>query len=92
MLILSQFVIKIKTKVMHHFVPTGLITVFIMSISMDVFSQNDSIAKADSVLLKQIEQQLNNTEPTPPPATGKNSSHHTPGYQCDWRLSGFIQK
>ncbi len=52
---------------MHRFVPTGLITVFIMSISTNVFSQNDSIAKADSVLLKKIEQQMDKAEPASPP-------------------------
>ena len=53
---------------MHLFKPTGLITVFILSISTDLFSQNDSIAKTDTVLLKKIEQQMKGTEPASQPA------------------------
>ena len=77
---------------MNYFIQTSLIVIFFLSISIDLFSQNDSIAKADSVLLKQIEQQINSTESTPPPAQVRTAPIHTPRYQCDWRLSGFIQK
>lgn len=52
---------------MYYFIQTALIAVFFSSISANVFSQNDSIAKPDSVLLKQIEQQIKNSEPPPPP-------------------------
>jgi hypothetical protein len=52
---------------MYYFKRTALIAIFLSSISIIVFSQNDSIARADSVLLKQIEQQMNSKEPTPVP-------------------------
>jgi hypothetical protein len=50
---------------MYYFIRTALLTVFFASILANVFSQNDSIAKTDSVLLKQIEQQINGKEPPP---------------------------
>lgn len=52
---------------MHYYRQIALITVLISSISANLFSQTDSIAKPDSVLLKQIEQQIKNSEPPPPP-------------------------
>lgn len=58
---------------MNYFIQTSLIVIFSTSISLDLFAQNDSIAKADSNLLKQIEQQLNNTSQTPPPAQARTS-------------------
>ncbi len=38
--------------------------VFILSIPENLFSQNDSIGKADSALLKQIENQINSAQPS----------------------------
>lgn len=58
---------------MNYFIQTSLIVIFFTSISLDLFAQNDSITKADSNLLKQIEQQLNNTSQTPPPAQARTS-------------------
>jgi hypothetical protein len=52
---------------MYYYRQIALITVLISSISANLFSQTDSIAKPDSVLLKQIEQQIKNSEPPPPP-------------------------
>ena len=50
---------------MVYFIRTALIAALLLSISAYGFSQNDSV-KADSVLLKQISQQLNSTEPPAP--------------------------
>jgi hypothetical protein len=52
---------------MNYFIKAALISVFFSSIPAKLFSQNDSIAKPDSVLLKQIEKQLNSSQPTAPP-------------------------
>jgi hypothetical protein len=52
---------------MCYSIHTALIAVFVSSISANVFSQNDSLTIADSVLLKQIEQQMKSTEPPSPP-------------------------
>jgi len=52
---------------MNYFIKAALIAVFFSSIPAKLFSQNDSIAKPDSVLLKQIEKQLNSSQPTAPP-------------------------
>jgi hypothetical protein len=51
---------------MYYFIQTALITAFLSSVSTNLFSQNDSIAKADSVLLKQIEQRIKGKEPSAP--------------------------
>jgi hypothetical protein len=53
---------------MNKFIQSSLIVLSVLSISVDLFSQNDTIAKPDSILLKQIEQQLNNSTPPPQPA------------------------
>jgi hypothetical protein len=52
---------------MNTSIKTSLIVILILSFSADLFSQNDSIPKSDSILLKQIEQQLNSSSPTPQP-------------------------
>lgn len=52
---------------MYYSIQRALIAVFFLSIPANLFSQNDSIAKADSGLLKQIEQQLNSTKPPASP-------------------------
>jgi hypothetical protein len=57
---------------MNYFLQTTLMTIFIASISSNLFSQNDTLAKPDSILLKQIEQQLNSTNPTPPPPQARS--------------------
>jgi hypothetical protein len=53
---------------MYHIIQTFLIALFFLSISANVLSQNDSIAKADSVLLKQIIPQIDSTRPAALPA------------------------
>jgi hypothetical protein len=53
---------------MYYFIQAAFITVFFSSIPANLFSQIDSIAKPDSVLLKQIEQQIKSSEPPLPPA------------------------
>ena len=52
---------------MKHLIHAVLITACFSSISPNVFSQTDSIAKPDSVLLKQIEKQLGSSQPVPQP-------------------------
>lgn len=52
---------------MNYFINTAFISVF-LSLTVNVFSQNDTISRSDSVLLKQIEQQMNSQEPSPKPA------------------------
>jgi hypothetical protein len=52
---------------MHYYKQIAIITVLISSIQASLFSQNDSIHKPDSVLLKQIEQQLKSSETSPSP-------------------------
>lgn len=47
---------------MYYSLQTILITAFILSIPASLFSQKDSIDKADSVLLKQIENQINGAQ------------------------------
>ena len=52
---------------MKHLIHAVLITACFWPISENVFSQTDSIAKPDSVLLKQIEKQLGSSQPVPQP-------------------------
>jgi hypothetical protein len=52
---------------MNYITKAILIATFFSSISAKLFSQNDSIAKPDSILLKQIEKQLNNSQTSPSP-------------------------
>jgi len=52
---------------MKYLIHAVLITACFSSISANVFSQTDSIAKPDSVLLKQIEKQLGSSQPVPQP-------------------------
>jgi len=63
---------------MYYFIKTAFIAVLFSSISVIVVSQNDSISKADSGLLKQIEQQLNSKEPTPSPVQVRTSPSTLP--------------
>jgi hypothetical protein len=63
---------------MNHFIYTALITVSLLSIPVNVFSQADSIAKPDSVLLKQIEKQLSSSQPTPPPLQARTAPSTLP--------------
>ncbi|MGA1978421.1 MAG: hypothetical protein ABSG89_11280 [Bacteroidales bacterium] len=53
---------------MHNVIKTSLTVLIFLSVSAIVFSQNDTIAKTDSSLLKQIERQLNEKEPPASPA------------------------
>ena len=48
---------------MCSFIRTAMIAIFFSSIPAYIFSQNDTITKTDSVLLKQIEEQMNRTPP-----------------------------
>jgi hypothetical protein len=52
---------------MKYFTRAAIIIVFYILLSANLFSQADSIAKPDSVLLKQIEQQLKSSGQTSPP-------------------------
>jgi hypothetical protein len=52
---------------MKYLIHAVLITACFSSIAANVFSQTDSIAKPDSVLLKQIEKQLGSSQPVPQP-------------------------
>ncbi|MGD0342651.1 MAG: hypothetical protein ABSA76_13190 [Bacteroidales bacterium] len=47
---------------MYYFVKTAVMAAHLLLVPVIAFSQNDSIVKADSGLLKQVEQQLNNKE------------------------------
>ena len=53
---------------MYYFIRIALVAILFSAISANVSAQNDSINKADSVLLKQITQQMNIAEPPTPPA------------------------
>jgi hypothetical protein len=53
---------------MNYFTKAALITLLLLlSFSANVYSQNDTIARTDSALLKQVEQQMKNSEPSPQP-------------------------
>jgi hypothetical protein len=52
---------------MKYFTRAAIIIVFYILLSANLFSQADRIAKPDSVLLKQIEQQLKSSGQTSPP-------------------------
>lgn len=51
---------------MHHFISTAFVLILFALIPAELLAQNDTIAKSDSALLKQIEQQLKNSNPAPP--------------------------
>jgi hypothetical protein len=53
---------------MYNFTKAVVITVFFLSIPAIIFSQTDTIAKRDSVLLKQVEEQMKNQQPSIPSA------------------------
>ena len=63
---------------MNYFIQAALITVFFSSISANVFSQTDSIAKPDSVLLKQIEKQLSSSQSPPQPGQARTAPSTLP--------------
>jgi hypothetical protein len=53
---------------MNYFTKAALITLLLLlSFSANVYTQNDTIARTDSALLKQVEQQMKNSEPSPQP-------------------------
>jgi hypothetical protein len=58
---------------MNYFKQTSLIVIFSLAFAADLFSQNDTISKPDSVLLKQIEQELNSSNSTPPQKQARTS-------------------
>jgi hypothetical protein len=62
---------------MYYFIRFALV-VILFAIAANVSAQNDSINKADSVLLKQITQQMNNAEPPPPPAQARTAPSTLP--------------
>ena len=51
---------------MHNFITTALVLSLFSLIPAELIAQNDTINKPDSVLLKQIEKELNNSTPAPP--------------------------
>jgi hypothetical protein len=53
---------------MHICIKSTLILIFTLSLPLNLFSQADTISGPDSVLLKEIEKQLNNSNPSPPAA------------------------
>lgn len=63
---------------MYYFIKTTVATAVFLSVSVIAFSQNDSIAKADSDLLKQVEQQLTSKEPASVPVQVRTSPSTLP--------------
>jgi len=63
---------------MYYFIKKAVTAVLFLSVSVIAFSQNDSISKADSGLLKQIEQQLNSKEPASLPVQVRTSPSTLP--------------
>ena len=63
---------------MCHLIKVTLIVILLLSIPSSIFSQNDTIPKADSALLKQIEQQLSGTTTASPPAQTRTSPSALP--------------
>jgi len=56
---------------MYNYTWTVLLAAFLSSVSVDIYSQNDSIPNADSVLLKKITLQLNSSEPQAQPVQAR---------------------
>jgi hypothetical protein len=63
---------------MKYFTRAAIIIVSYILLSANLFSQSDSIAKPDSVLLKQIEQQLKSSGQTSPPVQVRTSPSTLP--------------
>jgi hypothetical protein len=63
---------------MHYFTRTAIIILFCTSLSANLFSQADSIVKPDSVLLKQIEQQLKSSGQTSTPVQARTAPSTLP--------------
>ena len=63
---------------MSYFTNGALLVLFLSSISGNLFSQTDSIAKPDSVLLKQIEKQLNSSQSSLPPVQARTAPSTLP--------------
>ena len=63
---------------MYYFTRTAIIILFCTSLSANLFSQADSIVKPDSVLLKQIEQQLKSSGQTSTPVQARTAPSTLP--------------
>ena len=63
---------------MYYFTRTAIIILFCTSLSANLFSQADSIVKHDSVLLKQIEQQLKSSGQTSTPVQARTAPSTLP--------------
>ena len=63
---------------MYYFTRTAIIILFCISLSANLFSQADSIVKPDSVLLKQIEQQLKSSGQTSTPVQARTAPSTLP--------------
>jgi hypothetical protein len=74
---------------MNYLTKAAVIILFCLSSSANIFSQTDSIAKPDSVLLKQIEQQLKSTEQSSQPAQVRTAPSTVPDISVvgDFRAS-----
>ena len=74
---------------MYYYIKTTIVASVLLSVSVMAFSQNDSIAKADSGLLKQVEQQLTSKEPVSIPIQVRTSPSTLPDISLigDFRAS-----
>ena len=74
---------------MYYYIKTTIVASVLLSVSVMAFSQNDSIAKADSGLLKQVEQQLTSKEPVSIPIQVRTSPSTLPDISVigDFRAS-----
>ncbi len=74
---------------MYYFIKTAVIASVLLTISLIALSQNDSIAKADSGLLKLVEQELNNKQPAPSSGQVRTSPTTLPDISLigDFRVS-----
>jgi hypothetical protein len=63
---------------MNYFTKADVMILFCLSLSLNLFSQADTITKPDSVLLKQIEQQLKSEGQTSAPAQARTAPSTLP--------------
>jgi hypothetical protein len=63
---------------MYHFIRGTLMVALFLLVYVNAFSQSDSIPRTDSVLLKQIEQQMKSAEPASPPAQTRTAPSTLP--------------
>jgi hypothetical protein len=65
-------------KAMNYFKQAALIVSILSASLVSLYAQNDSIAKTDSTLLKQIEQQLSAANPNPPQVQARSAPSTLP--------------